>query len=347
MLDTQSLEVITRFKQALLTKSLPLTTDSHVLDSNRGNKLQYEKEDSTSLNTKVVEYNGINYLVTSNGLINRLNRRNKRKWHDYYQDTDEYRAEQEIQKEQGLDEPNGLGIPDNSDESEEDDDDDDDDNEDGTGMDPLRDIDLTEILLSLTHPSELVSHPAVLRTFKLNVLSRLASELIELIETEHETLNWFYKLLQVLNGEDWYYLLEDSLGLPKYDHGLTNDDKDASKDQGSQPDTESTQDTDSKRITRTATTEDDEVTDPFFMLPETLKNYELHQSRIIEEPEAGKENDLKNVQEDLINYLQVSIQRQQEYIKNLTKLRTSIIRADRLKSTLLKWGKEMYDKKSS
>lgn len=387
MLDNKSLEVIDRFKQALLTKSLPLTTDSHVLDSNRGKKLDYETNETDALSNKVVEYNGINYLVTSNNQIEKTNKQNKRKWKDYYKSTEEYAADQQQRNKRAdtgvrsIQENEDYEDDDDDDDDNDDDEDDNDDNdndnyeqgEDNEEIDPLHDLDLTEILLSLTHPSEIVSHPAILRTFKLNVLSKLAGELIELIESEHETLNWFYKLLQVLNGEDWYYLLEDSLGLPKYDHGLTNDEKEAqSSSNGAKPgaedntnttnkdgDSKSSQDQSitsgtneeseefSKRITRTATIEDDEVTDPFFMLPEALKKYELHQTRILEEPEVGKENELTNVQEDLINYLQVSIQRQQEYIKNLVQLRTAIIRADRLKSTLLKWAKEMYDKKSS
>ena len=49
--------------------------------------------------------------------------------------------------------------------------------------------------------------------------------MIDLIEIEQTNLNWLNKLLQVLNGEDWFYLLEENLGLKDYDHGLDEDKK--------------------------------------------------------------------------------------------------------------------------
>ena len=53
-----------------------------------------------------------------------------------------------------------------------------------------------------------------------------------------------------------------------------------------------------------------------------FKRYETYQQSL-------EAND--PLKEELINYLQVSIQRQHEYIKNLTLLRNGLVRADRLK----------------
>ena len=51
----------------------------------------------------------------------------------------------------------------------------------------------------------------------------MSYELIETIELEQNNSNWLNKLLQVLNGEDWFFLLEENLGLLKYDHGLNDE----------------------------------------------------------------------------------------------------------------------------
>ena len=57
-------------------------------------------------------------------------------------------------------------------------------------------------------------------------------------------------------------------------------------------------------------------------MPTALKRYETYQQNL------ESSDPLK---EELINYLQVSIQRQHEYIKNLILLRNGLVRADRLK----------------
>ncbi|EGV61037.1 hypothetical protein CANTEDRAFT_116224 [Yamadazyma tenuis ATCC 10573] len=325
MLDEKSIAVITRFKQALANDTIPVAADSHILDSNRGQKLVDEIENDDHLRTKVVEFNGTNYLVSSNRKISSSTRRNKRRWQEYYESTDDHEDNEIDDNDEGSETGGG-----------------DDDRDYDEDLNPLHDFNVTEILSPLSHPSEIISHPVLSGTFKSEALSKLATELIEVIESEQNTLNWFNKLLQVLNGEDWYYLLEENLGLPKYDHGLVNDEEPENPDKKPSPSQNGAPEPEGE-----SNAEVDDVSDPFFMLPDTLKKYEMHQARVVEEPEPGKESELEHVQEDLINHLQVSIQRQQEHIKNLMKLRENIVRADRLKTSLWKWGKEMYDKKSS
>ncbi|CAH6720633.1 hypothetical protein CLIB1444_04S04478 [[Candida] jaroonii] len=310
MLDSKSIEVIQEFKNAIISQRLPKVTNSNVLESNRGKKLDFE-----AIKSKVVEINGNEYIVGTNTMTEKSTHRNKRKWKEY----EDY---------------NGETIVDNDvvvSESEEDDDEEEEDEEDILG-----DLNIGEILGAINHPSDLVVHPEISRTYKSEVLSKLASELIDLIEIEQTTLNNLTNLLSVLNGEDWYYLMEENMGLPEYDHGLTNDDKteeikDVEKLQMIKEDDKE----DDKRITRT---QDDEVQDSFFKLPGALRKYEMMQS------DFNDESKLKKVQNELINYLQISIQRQQEYIKNLTNLRNNIVRADRLKNQLYKWAKEMTEK---
>lgn len=327
MLDEQSLEVISRFKQSLVNKSLPLTP--YILGApSRGNKLDVETVDDSALESKVVEYDGKMHLVLSNAAIDRSSSLKRRKWSDFYGKTGRY---EQLESEE----------------------------EDSEDEHPFKKIKLTEILSPLNHPSEIITHPAILRTYRLPVLSNLAKELIDTIELEQNNLNWLNKLLLVLNGEDWYYLLEGELGLPKYDHGLNDDpsrnlpdssshtegNKEENEQSESQKDIkqEIEKDEPAKRITRTATNRSGSgEVDPFFALPETLARYEARQKPPTEMPTEESQQ----IQEDLINYLQVSIQRQQEYIVNLTNIRNGLVRADRLKENLAKWGKEMNEKKS-
>lgn len=338
MLDSRTLEVISRFKLAVLTRAHEKTRSADLPTSNRGKKLPASVTRNHALTAKVVEYDSLEHLVLTNDVIERSNYRNKRRWSDFYGAQNDGYADLSDEV---------LGS-DSEDGGSSDDDD----------ANPLKRLKLSEILAPLAHPSELVTHPAISKTFRLNCLATMAADLIQLIETEQNTLNDLNKLLQVLDGEDWYYLLEENMGLPEYDHGLdesvtvrkkAQEQKEAEQGEQKQdePKEEPKEDdkNENKRITRlSSTTPDNDVTDPFFALPRTLAVYEAAQQKQLEEmQEDGDE--LEIVLHDLVNYLQVSIQRQYEYIKNLTTIRNGIVKTDRYKRDLLKWGREMQEKK--
>ncbi|KAG7193312.1 histone deacetylase complex subunit Rxt2 [Scheffersomyces spartinae] len=389
MLDSTSIGIISRFKEAVLSRSLqiPEHLNTPRLRSNRGNKLEVEQE---GLRSRVVEYDGKDHLVFADSDLQKITLRNKRKWKEFYDPDKNGIKRSAIEAIAQL-----LESDDEEDEDSEDIDNDtfpdtktngnslstngnggvslNGTSNSNTNENPLATIKLSEILAPIEHPSEIISHPAISRTFKLTVFHRLSMDLIELIEVEQDTLNWLNKLLQVLNGEDWYYLLEENLGLKAYDHGLDDDRKKRIYDEttAAAADNNSVTTSTATAITTSANANGDDsslssgknimkyelgvtttlslndemidVTDPFFALPETLKRYEAHQADVL----PGSNNELFALQEDLINYLQVSIQRQHEYVKNLIELRKGLVRADRLRHDLYKWGKEMYDKKST
>lgn len=318
MLDSFSLEVISRFKKALLAQKLDTDRNSKTLNEeneslpvyNRGLKLLKTIQPSfNTLRSKVTEYGGKKYSVLSNESIEIDNLHNKRKWNEIYGDNKQ----------------------DQNDDDEDDEEDDELDYDEDKEEHPLKKSRIIELLSPLNHPSEIISHPAISKTYKLQTLSKLASELIDLIEIEQTNLNWLNKLLQVLNGEDWFYLLEENLGLKDYDHGLDEDKKKKIEEKENN-------NKDNTVVEDEFEDEEENKADPFFALPTALKRYETYQQNL------ESSDPLK---EELINYLQVSIQRQHEYIKNLILLRNGLVRADRLKSDLYKWGKEMYEKKSS
>lgn len=351
MLDAHSLDIISRFKQAVTSlaqkaSAKPPSSSSYQLSNgNRGSKLT-DASSSNVLKSKIVEYEGETHLVLSNESIARNTYRNKRKWSDYYNS-------QQVINNRNYKKINGSISNDNiNDEVDSSEDLSNSDSSDDEGDEnPFKKLKLSEILLPLAHPSEILSHPAILKTFKLNTLNKLAKELIDLIEIEQTNLNWLNKLLQILNGEDWFYLLEDQLGLEKYDHGLVQDDEphNDTVEKVDEQDVKSEVD-ENKRITRNSITNDDvpsnpetQVSDPFFSLPKTLQKYEEFQSK----SNLDENDELSLVQEDLVNYLQVGIQRQHEYIKTLTQIRNGIVKVDRYRQDLFKWGKEMHDKKSN
>lgn len=318
MLDSFSLEVISRFKKALLAQKLDTDRNSKTLNEqneslpvyNRGLKLLKTIQPSfNTLRSKVTEYGGKKYSVLSNESIEIDNLHNKRKWNEIYGDNKQ----------------------DQNDDDEDDEEDDELDYDEDKEEHPLKKSRIIELLSPLNHPSEIISHPAISKTYKLQTLSKLASELIDLIEIEQTNLNWLNKLLQVLNGEDWFYLLEENLGLKDYDHGLDEDKKKKIEEKENN-------NKDNTVVEDEFEDEEENKADPFFALPTALKRYETYQQNL------ESSDPLK---EELINYLQVSIQRQHEYVKNLLLLRNGLVRADRLKSDLYKWGKEMYEKKSS
>ncbi|KAG5418912.1 RXT2 [Candida metapsilosis] len=315
-MDSKSLEIISQFKDALATRNKlntdnsstkTTTTTSELNDTlptyNRGLKLNLQHPSLDSLNAKSVEYNGGKYTVLTNHSIERGNIKNKRKWSQFYADDNQEDADDAEWSDEGEEE-----------------------------VHPLKQSRIIELLSPINHPSELVTHPAISKTYQSKTLNKLAMELIELIEFEQNNLNWLNKLLQVLNGEDWFYLLEENIGLRDYDHGLDEEKKKliAKKKE--------------KSVTNKSSdrfkSEEEEQADPFFALPTAVKRFEAFQEQLEAKDDTG-------VKEELINYLQVSIQRQHEYIENLTSLRNGLVRADRLKNDLYNWGQEMHDKRSS
>lgn len=338
MLDSTSLDTINRFKSALARAAEADLAGS----SNRGRKLHMPTALLDTLTTKVVDYHGKEFLALTNDSIERDNARNKRKWSDIY----------------------------GNDASDSDYDDDSDDD-----RHILKTIRLADILSPLNHPLEIVTHPAISKTYKLQVFNHMALDLIDMIEVEQNNLNWLNKLLQVLNGEDWYYLLDDNLGLASYDHDLVErgmegeekaEDKEESKIRESK-DTEGRVEGSeggegrsegrSQNIEKSEGAKSDEKNqeisnshhygnsnvpdvDPFFALPETLRRYE--ESHL----QFELDDELAALKDDLVNYLQVSIQRQHEYVKNLMTIRGGIVRADRLRRDLYKWGREMNEKRA-
>lgn len=67
---------------------------------------------------------------------------------------------------------------------------------------PLSSVLIIELLIPLSHPSELVTHPAMIRTFRSNKIRVLAEQALESIRAEHEHMTKLSRLLSVLLGDE-------------------------------------------------------------------------------------------------------------------------------------------------
>ncbi|ODQ81738.1 hypothetical protein BABINDRAFT_17860, partial [Babjeviella inositovora NRRL Y-12698] len=186
--------------------------------------------------------------------------------------------------------------------------------------DPYATIRLDHILAPIYHPSDVVHHPAISKTFHSQVTRNLAQQTIEIIEKEQDTVIQLMKLMNVFLGDDADSILADNIDLPDYDHNLTsNVTKELEGDEvAAKPEFEE------RRITRQQLLDEE---DPFFALPKLSADVNFG----IDAESAEETRQLT----------QIALQRSEEYIRCMTSLRMGLIRSDRLKDQLFKWCKEM------
>ncbi|CCH45977.1 Transcriptional regulatory protein [Wickerhamomyces ciferrii] len=198
--------------------------------------------------------------------------------------------------------------------------------------DPYHQIDIEKILAPISHPSDIVTRSSLSRTYNSDVLKKLAQQAIETIEREQNNVIQLSKLLDTLLGEDCGPLLEAQLLLPEYNHNLTSiNQEEETPEQTQQQQQQQLENQEEpqidildKRITRRQSTQE---TDPFFALPQLKfdSNFGLN-------PEDA---------EEARQLSQISLQRSEELIRNLTTLRNGLVRAETLKSKILQWSKEI------
>jgi hypothetical protein len=86
-------------------------------------------------------------------------------------------------------------------------------------------------LIPLSHPSELITHPALVRTFKTNKIRVLADQALDSIRSEHEHMTRLSRLLSVLLGdEDIFSDPEEGYPLPNVSPSPGLEDSESDKD---------------------------------------------------------------------------------------------------------------------
>lgn len=79
----------------------------------------------------------------------------------------------------------------------------------------------------------------------------------------------------------------------------------------------------------------DEIDDPFFALPRYKTNTLLERMNDLQK-QGLYIDDIENARQ----LTQIALQRNQEFIKNLTRIRMNILKAERIRTRLVKWGQE-------
>lgn len=202
------------------------------------------------------------------------------------------------------------------------DDDDDDDNDISDEQDDIyEDIKLRDLLAPISDPAQLPTHPAISHTYKSPVLRTLSNRAMTIITEEHKNVVRFSKMMRLFLGEDPKYILPKSLNLPAYDHVNAN---------GAIVDEAPKEEIDDRPRTRNQSTQE---VDPFFALPQYSVDPDFGLSR-----ESADETR---------QFVQIALQRSEEFIRCMTRVRMGLLRAQRLKDQVYSWCKEMADEDES
>ncbi|CUS23875.1 LAQU0S12e01992g1_1 [Lachancea quebecensis] len=183
-------------------------------------------------------------------------------------------------------------------------------------------VNVRNILAPVSTIEDVAKHPAISKTFKSEVLGALALQAVLMVEKEQSNVVWLSKLLESFLGDYPGPLYEDTLNLEEYDHNLKLRD-DGDEDIASQARPQQTSE-------QAASTDED----PFFALPQ------LDPSNILPPVISQKGEDALQEVETARQLAQIALQRNQEFIRNLQKIRKCIAKAERIKQRILGWGKE-------
>lgn len=197
-----------------------------------------------------------------------------------------------------------------------------------SALEIMDNFNITKILAPIQHPSEVVTSSSVSRVFdpadpQGSQLDKMAYGIIELIEREQDNVVSMGKLMNVFLGDDFENLLPKNMDLPEYDHGLKSEDLE--RELQGLPLTEQAV------VPKGNDAINQNIEDPFFQLPEFKRDADFG----FEPQEAEETRQL----------LQIVLQRNEEYIRCLQKIRSGCVRTTRLKEKLWDWCTEINGEK--
>ncbi|CAH02456.1 Rxt2p [Kluyveromyces lactis] len=186
-----------------------------------------------------------------------------------------------------------------------------------------------EILSPISSLKDVIQHPSHSRTFGNQALKELALSNVLMVEKEQENVINYSKLLEIFLGDFPDALYEDALKLPEYDHKLTFKEEDDENYISASSNSKSIK------------PEDEEA---FFGLSKFTESETLL-SLIPKHFHTGDmtvpiSNEISDDIETTRQLAQIALQRNQEFIRNLQKIRNCIIKANRIRERILMWGKE-------
>lgn len=195
-------------------------------------------------------------------------------------------------------------------------------------------VDVKSILSPISSLKDVVSHPSHSKTFRNPVLRELALNNVLMVEKEQENVINYSKLLEIFLGDFPDALYEDRLKLPEYDHQLT-----FKEEEEGESDLDSEKNKQQKRKRKNDGDEEAFFSLPHFADSETLLSLipkQFHTG----DPTSPISTEITDDIETTRQLAQIALQRNQEFIRNLQKIRNCIIKANRIKERILMWGKE-------
>lgn len=199
-------------------------------------------------------------------------------------------------------------------------------------------VNVREILTPIASLSDVVNKKSVSRTFQNKVINDLSLKTVLLIEKEQSSVNRYSKLLDLFLGDYPKPLHESTLKLKDYDHNLTlPDDDDENNTNTDITSSEDKEARDAKLKEAVAPTEED----PFFALPQISNKDGLN---LLTSDNTNNNNNTtisETEQMELSRQMtQIALQRNEEFIRNLLKIRNFLDKSTRIRERVLAWGKE-------
>lgn len=188
-------------------------------------------------------------------------------------------------------------------------------------------VDVRKVLTPIASLADITRHDAIKRSFDGKALRELAIQSIMMIEKEQNAVMRYSSLLEVFLGDHPEPLYESVLNLPVYDHHLKLPEEDAvdadEKDhfihQGNE------------EVARNGANEED----PFFAIP----NLGGHNALLRLLPNDNSPQALEDV-ETVRQLAQIALQRNEEFVRNLKRIKASLIKANRIRERILNWSRE-------
>lgn len=205
-------------------------------------------------------------------------------------------------------------------------------------------INIEKILTPISNINDICNNDKIFKkTFNNNILNELNLKFNLNIEREKNSVNKYSNLLEIFLGDHPSQLLEKNLLLPKYDHKLEVKNEEEEEEEENDTNTTITEQLDVNNNTHSIKTENDGI-DPFFKLPQYNSNKFIDNLKDTNTNDDNNNNNIEIEIETGRQLAQIALQRNTEYIKNLQKSRSYIIRAQRIKERLYHWSCESAGK---
>lgn len=189
-------------------------------------------------------------------------------------------------------------------------------------------VDFKKVLTPISSLADLTRHDAIRRTFESVILHDLSLQTSLMIEKEQNSVTRYAKLLEVFLGDHPEPLVENVLNLPVYDHKLELPEEDNADGDGYEEEEQQKE----KILQKN---EESIEHDPFFALPRVGGSEALlsllpsaHGPEVAEEVETTRQ------------LAQIALQRNEEFIRNLMKIRSSLVKANRIRERIRSWSRE-------